>query len=348
MNVTVEFDSAGANYAFVSNGAWTGDFGGRDGADALCQAAATNAGLPGTYWALLADTSKVGEENAATRFLNAGIGGWIRTDGRVFALSADDLLNNDHQYYPLDKDEFGGARARVGTWSGTVGGYAPGNTCTDWTATGGYGASGVSGYGGQRFSYNSATSNCWDAAALTCLGVDSTTALSAPPAPSERRIFVTSGSYTPSTSGIGVLDLACQNEAEAAGLTSGGETFKAYLSNPFGDAPDRFKAPEDPTIPGPVFTRLDGVRIAASMEDFVAGTHLALINIEPSGSVEPVDVRVWTGLTATGTDNETRDCDDWLATTGTGAFGSLEEKARNFAHNTTACTAPYRLYCAEE
>jgi hypothetical protein len=348
MVVTAQFDASGANYAFVTNEAWTGNLGGRDGADALCQAAAQNAGLPGTYWALLADTSKTGEENAATRFLDAGVGGWIRTDGRLFAVSADDLFNNDHQYYPLDKDEFGGARARVGTWSGTVTNYAPGNTCTNWTTTGGHGAGGTSGYGGQRYSYDNATINCWGARALTCLGVDSTVALAPPPTPTERRIFVTGGTYAPSASGIGAFDLACQNEASAAGLTGNGEVFKAYMANPDGEAPDRFKAPEDPTIPGPVFTRIDGVRVASNMEDFVSGIHLALINIEASGAVEGSASWTWTGVNANGTDNDSRDCGGWVNTGLTGVYGSLEEKARNFAHNTTSCAAAYRLICAED
>ena len=56
----------------------------------------------------------------------------------------------------------------------------------------------------------------------------------------------------------------------------------------------------------------------------------------------------WTGLTLTGADYENRDCGDWVDTNVSGSFGSLEEKARNFAHNTTACSVPYRVYCAEE
>src|SRR5262245_12432676 len=75
-----------SNVAFVTTRTLNpSTFGGLAGADAICQATADQAGLPGTYIAWLSTTTT----NAVDRL--AGSRGWVRTDGVPFADTPADI-----------------------------------------------------------------------------------------------------------------------------------------------------------------------------------------------------------------------------------------------------------------
>jgi hypothetical protein len=83
-----------ANLVFVTSTTQSGNLGGLAGADAICSTLAGNAGLPGTFVALLS-TSTVDARNRL-----AGARGWVRPDGRVVADTIEDLFDGS-VYHPI-------------------------------------------------------------------------------------------------------------------------------------------------------------------------------------------------------------------------------------------------------
>jgi len=73
---------------FVTEDAYTGDLGGLAGADAICQAAADEAGLEGEYLAWLSTHT----QGPADRFIKA-TAQYELVDGTVVALDWDDLID---------------------------------------------------------------------------------------------------------------------------------------------------------------------------------------------------------------------------------------------------------------
>lgn len=134
---------------------WT-DAGGNTGVaagDAICQAAADSAGLPGTYKAWLSDGTTdaychilgydgetVGNE-CGQGTLPIAAGPWVRTDGNPFAPTIDKLINDGQVFTPVIYDENG---ARI---TGSVDGYFTGTSadgtrdglshCVGWTSNNG-------------------------------------------------------------------------------------------------------------------------------------------------------------------------------------------------------------------
>ena len=78
------------NLVFVTSTTYRGDLGGLQAADARCRERARAANLRGTFVALLSSSTV----DARTRLGTAR--GWVRTDGRPFADTQDDLLLRPH------------------------------------------------------------------------------------------------------------------------------------------------------------------------------------------------------------------------------------------------------------
>lgn len=135
---------------FVTSATYTGNLGGVAGADAKCQAAANDAGLPGTYLAWIS-TATV---SPATRFIRSQ-SPYIRSDGVVIAADWEDLTDG-YLIHSVNVNEYGGA---VGgyrfAWTST---YSTGYRCTpygawdcqSWTT----GSSSLAGYVGEIDSTN--------------------------------------------------------------------------------------------------------------------------------------------------------------------------------------------------
>lgn len=118
--------------AFVSSTLTTGNIGGVAGADAICNAAAQAANLPGTYVAWIS-TSKV---NAIERI--EAQGPWHLVNGVELAKTKADLVKGSLAQR-FDKDEKGNTppveEDRVWTGTGANGTFS-GDDCGEWGASG--------------------------------------------------------------------------------------------------------------------------------------------------------------------------------------------------------------------
>lgn len=133
----------GGQVLFVSSGTFTGDFGGLNGASNRCQEAATDAGLPGTYVAVLAVAG-----NPLTRFVSGkNPRPLIDTTARTVASQVSVLVESGPAI-AIDRDEHGapisfsggdgggcGASPAV-TWTGAAAnGSAAQRDCNEWNVS---------------------------------------------------------------------------------------------------------------------------------------------------------------------------------------------------------------------
>ncbi|MGB5811357.1 MAG: hypothetical protein WBG86_12545 [Polyangiales bacterium] len=86
---------------FVTSTVHQGSLGGLEGADAVCNEAAADAGLPGTFLAWLADST----DSPDTRFAKSEQP-YVRTDGKHIADSYDDLVTQG-PHRDIKVDEYG-------------------------------------------------------------------------------------------------------------------------------------------------------------------------------------------------------------------------------------------------
>lgn len=127
---------------FVTSQVYTGDFGGIDAADTICQSAAMSAGLQGTYRAWLSTNNESPEQ----RFIHSSVP-YLLVDDTLIAADWDDLVDGELAH-PIVLSELGTVPAPgthpctpVGVrvvWTGTTaqGTLLPDTTCTDWTGQG--------------------------------------------------------------------------------------------------------------------------------------------------------------------------------------------------------------------
>jgi len=124
------------NIAFVtSQRVAVGSLGGSDGADAVCQQLAADAGLTGTYVAWVSTTTQSARGHVEANNPR----GWVRRDGLPFADTVDDIANLS-TFYPLriteGDDDIGLAtddrELDVATGSRPDGTLAAGNNCLDF------------------------------------------------------------------------------------------------------------------------------------------------------------------------------------------------------------------------
>jgi len=127
------------NIIFVTSQRFDGNLGGLAGADAKCNAAAQNAGLPGTYKATLSHgkTANEAEVNARDRIADNGFP-YRRIDGAIIQVSYRKLFFSQI-FHSIELDETGRATP-VGTqrfgWTGAdnQGSALPNDHCNAWTS----------------------------------------------------------------------------------------------------------------------------------------------------------------------------------------------------------------------
>ena len=268
-SVTARFTAIPPNYAFVTSTKQTANLGGLSGADALCQARANAASLPGTFRAFLS-TSTV---DAINRFGTAR--GWVRPDGKPFLDKLTDITTS-HVLYPARLDENG---TDVGsdiyfTGSNNLGTLSVFGSCSDWTSASASSttAGGVSDANSYEVAYG-ASRYCGDSQRLLCLAYDNNAVVTVPTV-SARRAFMTDGTWTPG-GGLSSADAKCQAEASAAGLTG---TYLALLPTSTASAISRF-ATGAASLP---WARLDNTLLAPTAAA-LAVSSTTFLDASPNG-----------------------------------------------------------------
>ncbi len=118
---------------FVTEGAFDGDLGGLAGADAICQAEVTAAGLPGVFKAWLSDSV----EGPDTRFVQATVP-YTLVDGTQVAANWADLTDGEIDN-PINLTAEGVDAESSYVWTNTdttgqVAATGPDSTCADFTS----------------------------------------------------------------------------------------------------------------------------------------------------------------------------------------------------------------------
>ncbi|MDB4955753.1 MAG: Flagellar hook-length control protein FliK [Myxococcales bacterium] len=329
-----------ANRVFVTSTRQTPALGGLAGADAMCQARATAAGLPGTYVALLSTTAT----NAKDRLALAR--GWVRSDGLPFADSPASLFAGQ-VFYPIRLDEngtdIGGFESSM-TYAFTAtsegGVYTGGGDCGGFTSTAMNTTGGIT-FAGTSAWTSTVTMICNQSLRLLCFGVDRSVPVIAPIV--QGRIAFLSTVWM-TGSGIVGADARCTTDATAAGLPG---TYHALLATSTASATSRF------VTTGARWVRPDGVVVVDPASTLATGAAaLASINVTAAGSYV-AQFLVDTGASATnvaGTNAST--CSDWTSVA-TNQFPSAgigyESGAPAFFYTTNRCSDPAaRVYCFQD
>jgi hypothetical protein len=323
------------NIAFVTSTVHTGNLGGLEGADALCNGLATDAGIGGTYVAWLSTSTT----SAYSRIQNGT--GWVAIDGVPVAVQPSDLVTRSI-LSPLALDERGHevGSTQQEVWTGTTSdGLADPNTCSDWTTDDPMKSGGIGDApnGGGSFTLNGARP-CAAPRRIYCFETDRTTQVTIP-APSGRLAFVTSVVWIPGAAGVAAADQLCQSEAASAGLSG---TFLAVLPLPTAVSASRFD------VTGPNWFNTAGMPLVESPERLFTATYLrAFWAYQADGT--RVGATVWGGEPED--DHQENACGGWTTGAGTqGYAGSTETSSHTglFVANGTACDAIFvHLLCLQ-
>ena len=127
-------------WVFVTESAHTGDLGGLEGADAICQAEAVEAGLLGTYIAWISTT----DVGPADRFAHPPASNYMLVDGTIIATNWDDLTDG-RLLHGIDLTATG-VLTWEGVWTNTkfhdgspynIYGNPAEDSCNEWTSASG-------------------------------------------------------------------------------------------------------------------------------------------------------------------------------------------------------------------
>jgi hypothetical protein len=324
------------NFVFVTNATTPSAMGGLAGADAFCQNAANTAGLAGTYRAFLSSTTV----NFASSARIGNASGWIRRDGKPFALTQADLFNGVHRY-PARFDENGNDMGNVNFWTGSsLNGTVNGGTCGDWTVNGS-GSVGIGNSSGlNQVWVGISGGGCTGSRNLTCFGVDRNAPIPTPAPATGRRAFVTNNTFNPSM-GLAAADAVCAMEASQAGYSG---TFRALTASTTGSAASRFGTSGQ-------FVRPDGVVLGTASQVLTGALWDTANNVTPSlthlgnyGSFSGAATPTTIGTAAT-------TCTNWTTqATGTFTGGRVGDSlvSQSFgAFAGVGCASSYQIYCLE-
>jgi hypothetical protein len=294
------------------------------GADAICAAAASDGGLPGTYVAYLWTQATPAVDRLSSWR------GWVRVDGKPF-VDRPEYIEGGGILYPLRIDELGedigAAPIAIGTTAPSAG------DCGDWTTPGinftcSYSHASVWGYDA------SCLQSCSAQFHVACFETTFTAPLEITPV-AGRRAFVTVQDFV-AGGGLPAADTQCMTEANLAGLS--GE-YRALLATTTATAISRFD------LSGPPWVRVDGVRVAAPLA-LAAGDLEAPPSLTALGTGRDVEV-MGGGLPG---QVALSDCSDWTATTGNAARVGMSDRAGPDAFDNgsidSTCAGP--IYCLEK
>lgn len=335
---TPEADITVHNYVFVtSTQEAPGNLMGLEGADAFCNAAAADAGLPGTYVAWLSTT----EIPARERLGDAE--GWANTAGQPFAESVDALLAYD-LVYPIRYDELGadaGSHSAVTatTEDGELDTSVDSGDCSGWTST----------TGTVRHGRRSALGNTWTSSyqgscsaprRLYCFGVDDAVDVDYNFPTGNRQAFVADG-LLPADAGLEGFDAQCRLEAEVAGLPNA-ELFQALVATSTLRAIDRFD------LDGPPWQVVGGGLVVEVADDLKADDPPLIAPIHRGADGEPrLTYWVWSGASSPSVFPTDAPCADWTDTTGATPNGASGRTEQWFNASSFNCDVTRRVLCLE-
>jgi hypothetical protein len=317
LTITADFEAIDHNLVFATAQTFGYDFGKSGGAlvagDAACAAAASSAGLTGTFVAFLSVTGV----DARARLVVPGSGGtpprgFVRMDGLPIADSISDLLDRHDVYYPVAFDENGKDQpAEVFTGSQVDGTFeATTANCVDFTSLDDSNVASLGSPGGGPTFARHRYSGCGSDGThpIYCVMVDKTAAVSAPVAATGRRIWVSKNGFS-SGGGLGPAMSLCSAE-KPAGVTS----VAPLLSLSTRAAADLLDA-------AALYVRPDGVPVgtgaAIAAELHLSGVwiHGDATPVALAASTDPEDIFVWTGAeTAAALPGDPdMNCADWAS-----------------------------------
>lgn len=343
---TLDCGGCPINLAFTTSESWSGDLGGLVGADQKCQTAADNAGLSGSYRAFLSANG----DTAGSRL--SGASGWIRTDGRLVARTAAELvakgpghlMNIAETGEPLPHPEIVGEQQAVNTHTGlTAEGTPSPDNCNNYTS----GANRDTQASGSAwspwrsfFNRGGVSQGCNVAGRLYCFGIDHVATVSPSDLSHYRIAFVTHGQVAGDV-GLAGADAQCNSEAELGDHLFGtGRSFKAFLATASEAAHSRFD------LAGQTWARPDGIKLFDTAAEMAEG-HEALqttIHLHADGSGG--FALPWVGIM--GSNPASDNCSNWTSTAGHGVNGYSLEIYDTFNNSGTFCAAEKQLYCFEE
>lgn len=138
------------NEVFMTLAQSFADMGGLEGADAICNESATNAGLTGAgnFKAWLSDGSLNG--SVAARFNHSGR--YVLVNGPTIAFDWDDLTDNSI-LTRINRNEFGDEMVGFGVWTGTEynGEHIAGFDCDGWHSSNPFPVTPMGAYGQNHF-----------------------------------------------------------------------------------------------------------------------------------------------------------------------------------------------------
>ena len=157
------------------------------------------------------------------------------------------------------------------------------------------------------------------------------------------KVFVTTSQYDGNFGGAGNANAACNNLADAAGLSV--SRWTAWLSDDNFAAIDKiFRA----TVPYRLVDEAQ-TKIADDIVDLTNGSLDAPINVDETGATVTTELQVWTATDADGTNAGVGSCVNWTSDSNT------ERAQVGLANSTTAtwsdsgvqpeCDTLHRLYC---
>ena len=318
------------NRTFVTSTTTDGAFGGIAGADAICSARATAAGLTGNFVAYVSDSTAT----ATSRLASSR--GWVRVDGAPFA-DAPTAFSNGQVVFPIRFDEYGNDLGTVTVFTGTAGGTAAPKHCLDWTsnlATEG-GAGTLSQFASAAMDGGSMA--CDQQRHLLCVETGRTVPVLIHPDLESPLAFATRALWTPG-GGRASADAVCAADAASAGLPG---TFLATVATSTESIASRF-------APGAVYRRIDGVRLLRDPGLFTTDYLDVPPDRDPIGGLVSNDY--WTGVLRWNTPAQlTSNCSDWTDGGATvdgemhyTAFTDLRSSAKR-----EPCATPLPLLCLQ-
>jgi hypothetical protein len=316
-----------ANIAFVTSMTYTPQqLAGVAGADAICTGLGAGIGKPGRYVAWLSTVAAP----AVQRLGNAS--GWVRTDGKPFAASKQDLLAGKI-LYPLRRDE-NNNEVLGPVLTGTLPDGSSSENCVEFTSTSGTELA-LLGFtdGSTTIWTNGSEGPCNGSYYIYCLQADLSNPVAAPPS-SNPKMFL-STTYTPA-GGVPTADTRCQNDAAQHGIPG---SFIALLSTTAAAATSRL------TLSGVPWVRVDNVEVTS---DFA--TYDGTPSVTADGS-HVLQLSVFAGATAPFVKSQsgTESCNDW-GNNGTSALTGVSARGlpgETFGGGSSPC-AQQRVYCFEK